>query len=203
MYLLLESIKIMGGEPQLIDLHQERVNKTLRYFNKNNTLDLYALISQVKLPEKGLYKCRILYNLNLSFTHELTAYERTNTLDFSIVKSNDIHYQFKFINREIFLNLKSKSNNHEIIIVKNNKITDTSFSNLIFLKGYKWYTPSSYLLNGVMRQFLIRTKKIEETEITLDNITEFSHFKIINAMNSIEDGVAYPLKKIKNINPSF
>jgi 4-amino-4-deoxychorismate lyase len=67
----------------------------------------------------------------------------------------------------MLLNLKTEKNlknenqskTEEIIIVKNNCITDTSYTNLLFLKDEKWYTPSTYLLNGVMRQHLLKEKK--------------------------------------------
>jgi 4-amino-4-deoxychorismate lyase len=83
--------------------------------------------------------------------------------------------------------------------VKNNHITDTSYSNLIFKKGKDWFTPKSFLLNGVQRQHLLKTKKIKEAEITLQNIHDFSHFQLINAMNNLDDQLIYPLGKIKNL----
>ncbi len=87
----------------------------------------------------------------------------------------------------------------EIIIVKNNHITDSSFSNLLFKKGKEWFTPSRYLLNGVQRQYLLKNKKIKEAEITLQNIAEYSHFQIINAMNDFDDMFIYPIARITNL----
>jgi len=95
--------------------------------------------------------------------------------------------------------LKDKSHSDEVIIVKNNQITDTSYSNLLFLKNKIWFTPKSYLLNGVMRQNLLQSKKIKETEITLDNIKEFTHFQLINALNDFDDMFIYPIEKIINL----
>ena len=93
----------------------------------------------------------------------------------------------------------TKAKTEEIIIVKNNCITDTSYTNLLFLKDEKWYTPSTYLLNGVMRQHLLATKKIKETEITLQNIKEFTHFQLINSMNDFDDMFIYPIERIVNL----
>ena len=97
---------------------------------------------------------------------------------------------------------KEKEKVHQrslIIIIKNNQITDTSYSNLLFLKDKTWFTPKSYLLNGVMRQNLLKLKKIKEAEITLDNIKEFTHFQLINALNDFDDMFVYPLHKIQNL----
>lgn len=95
--------------------------------------------------------------------------------------------------------MKEKARTEEIIVVKNNHITDTSFSNILFLKGKTWFTPSTYLLNGVQRQHLLKNKKIKETDITLQNISEFSHFQLINAMNDFDDMFVYPIEKITNL----
>jgi 4-amino-4-deoxychorismate lyase len=83
--------------------------------------------------------------------------------------------------------------------IKIDHITDTSFSNLLFLKGKDWFTPTSYLLNGVQRQNLLKHKEIKETEVTLQNIKEFSHFQIINALNDFDENFIYPLDRIINI----
>ena len=96
-----------------------------------------------------------------------------------------------------------KSKAEEIIIVKNNHITDTSFSNLLFLKGKDWFTPATYLLNGVQRQHLLKKKKIKEAEITLQNIREFSHFQLINSMNDFDDMFIYPIERIVNLPESL
>jgi 4-amino-4-deoxychorismate lyase len=92
-----------------------------------------------------------------------------------------------------------KAKAEEIIIVRNNHITDTSFSNLLFLKGKEWFTPTTYLLNGVQRQHLLKNKKIKETEITLQNIKQFTHFQIINALNDFDDMFIYPIDRIVNL----
>ena len=95
--------------------------------------------------------------------------------------------------------MKTKAKTEEIIVVKNNHITDTSYTNILFLKGKEWFTPTTYLLNGVMRQHLLHEKKIKETEITLQNIKEFSHFQLINAMNDFDDMFIYPIERIVNL----
>ena len=87
----------------------------------------------------------------------------------------------------------------EIIIVKNNHITDTSFSNILFKKGKDWFTPSTYLLNGVQRQHLLQKNKIKEAEITMQNVSEYSHFQLINAMNDFDDMFIYPIARITNL----
>lgn len=183
MFQFVESIKIEYQEPHLLALHQERVDRTFTHFNKEKKLNLKKIIQDLEL-RSGLYKLRILYNLQGDFETQLEAYHLPKISSFALIKCDDISYDFKFLDREIFAQLKKQSSADEIIIVKNNNITDTSFSNLIFLKKGTWYTPKTFLLNGAQRQNLLQQKKILEAEINLKNLHEFSHFQIINAMNT-------------------
>jgi 4-amino-4-deoxychorismate lyase len=42
-------------------------------------------------------------------------------------------------------------------------------------------------------------QKIKETEITLQNIKEFTHFQLINSMNDFDDMFIYPIERIVNL----
>ena len=118
---------------------------------------------------------------------------------FQLVENNKFEYRFKYSDRKELEYMKKKAKTEEIIIVQNRKITDTSYSNLLFLKEKQWFTPTSYLLNGVQRQHLLSKKAIKETEITLDNIKEFTHFQLINSLNDFDDMFVYPIEKIVNL----
>ena len=115
---------------------------------------------------------------------------------FELVENNDFSYDFKFADRTEFQKMKKKARAQEIVIVKNGCITDTSFSNLLFLKGQDWYTPKTYLLNGVQRQNLLKQGIIKEADITLQNLKDFSHFQLINSMNEFNQDFVYPIKKL-------
>ncbi len=195
----IESIKIKNQKAQLLTYHQRRMNQTFKHFGKENPLDLEVIIKDLNHDENGLYKLRIVYDLNGNFRTEIVPYLFGKIKDFELVENNKIDYAFKFENRTEFNEMKKNAEGQEIIIVKNNHITDTSYSNLLFLKGKTWYTPTTYLLNGVQRQYLLDKKKIKEIEITLDNIREFTHFQIINAMNTHDNDFIYPIDYIINL----
>ncbi|MCG7279779.1 aminotransferase class IV [Chryseobacterium taklimakanense] len=199
MYQFIESIKIEDQEIFLLEYHQKRVNETFRQFGKETSIDLEKIFKNLQHDEDGLYKLRIVYDLDRKFTTQLIPYAIAEIDDFQLVENNNIDYSFKYENRKEFAVMKEEARSEEIIIVKNNRVTDTSFSNLLFLRGKEWYTPNTYLLNGVQRQYLLKNKKIKEAEITLQNLKEFSHFQIINAMNDFDDMFVYPLYKILNL----
>lgn len=195
----IESIKVEDQKIFLKELHQKRMNDTFSNFGKVCKIDIYSLFLNLEHDEDGLYKFRIEYDLENNFKTQIIPYAISELDDFELVIDNEIDYSFKSADRTQLQRLKDKSHTDEVIIVKNNQITDTSYSNLLFLKDKTWFTPKSYLLNGVMRQNLLQSKEIKETEITLDNIKEFTHFQLINALNDFDDMFIYPIEKIINL----
>lgn len=195
----IESIKIEDQKVFLLELHQKRVNDTFAHFGAQGSIDLSKIINDLGIDEDGFYKLRIVYDLNRNYKHQMIPYAIAEIENFQLVENNSYDYSFKFEDRKEFERMKTKAKAEEIIIVKNNHITDTSYTNLLFLKDETRYTPTTYLLNGVMRQHLLKQKKIKEAEITLQNIREFSHFQLINSMNDFDDMFIYPIERIVNL----
>lgn len=199
MFQFIESIKVEDQEIFLLEFHQKRVEQTFAHFGKEGSIDLAKIYKHLEHDEDGLFKLRIVYDLDKKIRTQMIPYAIPEIQDFQLVENNTYDYSFKFEDRKELEKMKMKSKAEEIIIIKNNHITDTSYSNLLFLKGKDWYTPSTYLLNGVQRQHLLKTKKIKETEINIQNIKQFSHFQIINAMNDFSENFIYPIDKIINL----
>lgn len=195
----IESIKVEDTEIFLLDQHQKRVNETFSYFGKEVSINIGEIFEGLKHDEDGLYKFRITYDLTGKYRTQMIPYAMSEIANFQLVENNSYDYSFKFEDRKELEKMKILSKAAEIIIVKNNHITDSSYSNLLFKKGKDWFTPKTFLLNGVQRQHLLKTKKIKEAEITLQNLSEYSHFQLINALNELNDAYSYPIERIKNI----
>ena len=195
----IESIKVEDRKIFLLDHHQKRVDATFAHFGKEGSINLSEIFRNLDHDEDGLYKLRISYDLNKNFRTQLISYAISEINNFQLVVNNVYDYSFKFEDRKELEKMLQQARSGEIIIVKNNHITDTSFSNLLFKKGKEWFTPSTYLLNGVQRQSVLKNKKIKEAEITLQKIAEYSHFQIINAMNDFDDMFIYPIARITNL----
>ncbi|NML68766.1 aminodeoxychorismate lyase [Chryseobacterium sp. RP-3-3] len=195
----IESIKVEDQDIFLLELHQKRVNQTFAHFGKEGSIDLGKIFKNLEHDEDGLFKLRLSYDLDKRVRTQMIPYAIPEIQSFQLVENNIFDYSFKFEDRKELEKMKMKSKAEEIIIIKNNHITDTSFSNILFLKGKDWFTPNTYLLNGVQRQNLLKHKKIKETEVTLQNIKQFSHFQLINALNDFDDMFIYPIDKINNL----
>lgn len=187
MSLFIETICYQNGEFRNLELHQNRLNKTR--FKCLGMDDEWNLASILPVPETDLaekQKCRIIYGEQLE-SIEFLPYQIRPIHSVRLVEHNSIEYKYKSLDRSQFELLKDSVAEDEIIIVQKGEITDTSYSNLVFFDGENWITPSRYLLNGTMRQALLREGKIMEDEINPKDFNKFLSFKLINAMMNLEE----------------
>ncbi|HET6559925.1 MAG TPA: aminotransferase class IV, partial [Prolixibacteraceae bacterium] len=84
----------------------------------------------------------------------------------------------------------------DIIIIKNGYVTDSFTANLLFFDGGRWFTPTTPLLKGTKRQWLLEKGFIVEKEIREENIPAYSKVGLVNAMIEMEE---MPVVDIKNI----
>ncbi|MEE9437708.1 MAG: aminotransferase class IV [Saprospiraceae bacterium] len=179
---LLETILIKNNRVYNIKYHNERFNRSRRMlFGNNKKINLRKLIDTSKAIFP-ITKCRITYNNEIS-NIEYIAYNYPKISSLMLINNDAIEYKYKYQNRT---NLKKifdkKGRAHDIVIVKNDKLTDTYFANIALLKNGKWYTPMSPLLEGTRRAKLIEKKKIIPKDIAIDSIDEYASIVIFNAM---------------------
>ncbi len=194
---LLETIQIENGQAKRLKYHNERMNRS-RHQLMCTIGDIY-LEEVLKVPEeyqKGKVKCRVLYE-NQVQKIEFAHYQERKINSFCLVETQ-MTYDYKFEDRQQFTKLKSQfSASSEIILVKDGHITDTSYSNLVFMhRNGKWFTPSNPLLLGTQREFLLDEGIIEESEIKVTDLKHFTHFLMINAMLEFDKNRIYDVKLI-------
>ena len=182
-YRFVETIRILDGKPQNLLYHQRRLEQTFRHFYPQHTpFKLSKLITVHVAHIKGLVKARFLYNAS-SFDLEFHHYTPKKINCLRLIRADWIDYSFKYTDRSQFETLlKQAGECNEILIVKNGHVTDTSFSNIVFFDGKKWVTPTTYLLAGTFRQYLLDTDKITQAPIRPGDLRLFTHFKLINAL---------------------
>jgi 4-amino-4-deoxychorismate lyase len=197
MCLLIETIKIVDGQFQNLAYHNIRFNKARwDLFACTEDVDIASLIAIPDDGRMGIYKCTVTYNAKV-IDVKFQAYIIRKISSLKIVVDDNIDYSYKYANRDSLNELlKKKEECDEILIVKNNLITDTSFSNIVFYDGSQWITPDKPLLNGTKRQRLIHDGLIIESEINKDSVTSFSNACLINAMLDMGD-ILLDCKNIK------
>ncbi len=194
MFLLFESIACKNGRLDLLDLHQERVNRSLYelFSVRSHPIQLRKIIGDKKLPAKG--KCKIKIQYDKSSYHVSIRRYRSKPFDNIIFQHDDrISYSHKFIDRRIF---ESAPKRQLRIWVKNGLLTDSDYSNLALLHNRTWYTPAEPLLKGVMRTHLLQTGAVKEKTIRFEDIHKYSHIAFINALNDLDEAPIIETKKI-------
>ncbi|MDA3906060.1 MAG: aminotransferase class IV [Bacteroidales bacterium] len=192
----IESIRINDGNIDLLDYHNERFNATRKlFFCVDDEWDLEHFIQIPEVYKKGLVKCRIVYDIGIR-EMKFSYYKHQNIKHIKLAKAS-INYEYKYTDRSQLEQLKvSVLPADEVLIVNNGKISDTSFSNIIFLKKGNWYTPDSPLLAGVRREQLLNEGIIEELEIKPAELINFEAFMLINALLDFDENRALPIENI-------
>ena len=175
----METIKIEDGNIENLSYHQIRFNKSRReLFNITDKTDLASFI---KAPQKGLYRCRIVYNKEIH-TVEYIPYIPKDIKKLKIVTS-DINYNYKYTNRkELNTLLEKESGFDEIIIEKDGYLTDTTIANIAFYNGDKWFTPIQTLLDGTMRAKLLDEGFLHLKDIKREDLKNYSQIALMNSM---------------------
>ncbi|HHO42087.1 MAG TPA: hypothetical protein ENN12_01900 [Epsilonproteobacteria bacterium] len=176
--LCFETILIEDGKPKNLFYHQKRFEKTQKELFQTTHHPL--LSNLIQPPSKQTLRCKITYNSTIQ-NIEYTPYTRTLPNEFELVFA-DINYPYKYLDRSEIDQLKNSSNSQEIIIIKNNLITDTSIANIALLINQQWLTPQAPLLEGTMRAKLLGEGKIKPANLTTTELKRCDGLALMNGM---------------------
>ncbi len=153
----------------------------------SDDIDLSGAITIPPECRAGLYKCRVTYEERIiDITFE--PYRRRKIESLKLVRDDEIDYRYKCEDRRrINALLQLKGDCDDILIIKNNLITDTSFSNIALYDGARWITPAEPLLAGTKREQLLAEGLIFEDEIRAADMGKFRTASLINAMMELGD----------------
>jgi len=197
MFPLVETIKIIDGVPMNLHWHQWRFEKSFfLHYLKPAPFQLHTLIDVPQEYKSGIVKLRFLYNESDCFC-QFSTYSPKKVERLKLIVADDIEYSLKYVDRKAIEDLVArKGEADDIIIIKKNRITDTSFTNIVLNDGEKWVTPIYPLLKGTAREALLSQGKIEERDIYVEDLTNYKSIKLINAMLDFESQKEISIKKI-------
>jgi 4-amino-4-deoxychorismate lyase len=181
--LLLESICLLEGIPQHLHYHEQRMNRA-----RAELLHEKTLLSLQTFPEPppeyrhGQVKCRILYRHQVEQI-EWSHYTPKTIRSLQPVQADSLDYAHKYADRSTLeMLLQQRGSADDILIIRHNRITDTSYCNVAFRNGAGWITPAEPLLPGTCRQRLIDTGVLEPADIRLAELRHFTEIYLFNAM---------------------
>ncbi|MBX2897822.1 MAG: aminotransferase class IV [Cyclobacteriaceae bacterium] len=161
-------------------------NSSKEIFSSPNKWTFENILRAFAFPQSGLFKVRVVYDEQVKQV-EFVPYQPKPVKSLKLIFSDSICYSHKFENRKALNELfVQRGNCDDIIIVKNGFVTDASYANLIFRKDNNWYAPTTFLLNGTMRAFLINTGRVTVTEIRVEDLVRYEACKLVNSMLGME-----------------
>lgn len=196
MFRLLETIKLSNRMLNNIEYHQKRMNKARK--DLFGLVDELQLSSAIKVPDgisTSMFKVRVLYS-DVIHDIEFHPYSLRQIFSLQIVSGDEIEYSYKYEDRSKLQKLLCKCTADDVLIIKNGFVTDTSYSNVVFSKNGKFFTPNTYLLNGTKRQKLLDENEVIEREIAAKDLAEFEKIYLINSMIDINDQPGIPVNHI-------
>lgn len=192
----IETIRVERGEVCNRDYHIKRIDVTRQHiWSDAPALPLSDVWTSV---DKTLEKAKLRFVYGRDFISEIScvAYEMPNIRTLKIVTENDIDYRFKSADRGIFNRLKAQRGEcDDVLIVKKGHITDTSFTNVAFFDGCRWYTPDTPLLAGTRRKSLLDKGLLHEREIMINDLPSYTCISLFNAMIDLGE-LVIPIKNI-------
>ena len=192
---LVESIRILNGRVYNIHQHNKRFNQTR--FNLYGISNKENLRHHILVPEKykkGLVKCRLIYDQQIKKI-EFHSYHARAIRHLKLVRAS-VDYQYKWTNREALDKLyMQKQPFDDILIVKDDRLTDTYYGNIALYRDGKWYTPKYPLLKGTQRAKLLLNQKIFEKDLKSKDLIKFTKLAVFNAMRPFGE-VILPIKAI-------
>ncbi|WP_320035101.1 aminotransferase class IV family protein [Halarcobacter sp.] len=170
-----ETIKCEDFEVFNLSFHEKRIARTI---GLNLNLQDYIYPSSNKL-----LRCKLIYDESGVLSVEFFPYKKREIKTFKILHEDGISYSKKYLNRESLDKLfEKKEDADEIIIIKDNFVTDTSIANIAIFDGTNWLTSKKPLLLGTTRDRLIQEGLLIEKDIDINMLKNSKKIALMNAM---------------------
>ena len=178
--MLFETIRIENGVAHNLKYHNARLNYTRKHlFGTTDEIDIEKYLTDI--PSLGLYRAKLIYDRNIQ---DITYYiYKAKTIQTFRLLRADINYRYKYLNRAHINTLIEKCReSDEIIIIKDELLTDTTIANIALRQDGIWYTPAEPLLQGTTRARLLDEGKVITKNIKAADIDSYDGLALMNAM---------------------
>lgn len=195
----IETMCVEQGRIINLDYHLERIKNTRKdFWNTEKTVPTDQL-SALAATQNCRAKLRFTYDKENIYDLSYTPYSTRKIERLKLLENNDIEYSYKSVDRTALNLLKVQTEpTDEIIIVKQNCLTDTSYTNIALFDGSQWITPSTPLLKGTRRAQLLDAGRLIEREVLAADLKSFQSISLINAMMDLEE-LVLPISSIENL----
>lgn len=177
--IFLETIRCDAGVAHHLSYHQQRLDATLK---KCGIKGHYPLKKLINPPDTSLYRCRFVYS-STGYTLEYLPYLPRKISTLRLIHDDTIDYSCKYVDRTHLDALYAQRNGcDDVLIIKNNYITETTIANIALWIDNQWLTPEHPLLHGTTRERLIGEKIITTAPLSMSDLKRAKKMMLMNAM---------------------
>ena len=195
----IETMCVEQGKIINLDYHLERIKNTRKHFWDTEKTVPTDQLSALAATQNCRAKLRFTYDKENIYDLSCTPYKTRKIERLKLLESNDIEYRYKSVDRSVINLLKAQTElTDEIIIVKQNRLTDTSYTNIALFDGSQWITSSTPLLKGTRRAQLLDAGRLIEREVLATDLKSFQSISLINAMMDLEE-LVLSISSIENL----
>lgn len=196
---LFETIKVVNGNPLFLDLHLNRLNKSLKFFKIEKEITEQKILNYIKNERKKNYALKIsVSDKNVILVKRNDPYIKLDKnekvrLTISKVRRNSTshmvyHKSFNYYDN-IIEKSKAKEEGFDEVIFLNERdyIAEGAVSNIFFVNKNKLYTPNAScgLLKGTMREFILNNYNVAEDYLKLEDLDKFEACFICNSLMGV------------------
>jgi para-aminobenzoate synthetase / 4-amino-4-deoxychorismate lyase len=198
-FALLETLLLERGELPLLGAHLQRLKKSAQFFGFNylESLIRAALYDTRRRRSEGLHRVRLILEKDGKTDVQVQALvdlpgQQTFVIAPERVDSSDPLLRHKTTARGLFNNalqrLKGNPNCFDALFFnEREELTEGARSNVFIRKNGVWYTPpvESGLLDGVMRQEILRTRPVHVQKLYRDDLLTADTIYLSNAVRGL------------------
>lgn len=200
MFPYFETIAVIDGKIRNLFFHQKRIDRTLNaHFKEYKPIPLDELDLGIIKNKSEKHKLKISYDEE-NYKIQISGYKQKSYNKIFLIEDNQLDYDYKYTNRSRLEEWEKKLNaDQQIIFVRKFLITDSTISNVSFYDGDRWISPVKPLLSGTMQHSLVSELRLFEDYLKPEHLKHFKSFKFINAMNSLDEAIEYPISLIEKV----
>ncbi|MDO5017643.1 MAG: aminotransferase class IV [Porphyromonas sp.] len=187
--LLIETFCREGGRLLHLPYHRERICRSvgdavpLEQFIEAVDAAATDLVATDPAANEGTWRVTVTYSEAGIEGVRMIPYQLPEIQKLRVIPLLRNFYSSKWADRSFFDGVKEfLYYGVEPLFTLNGLVTDTSFTNLLFEREGRLFTPKSYLLGGTKRAQLLDKGIVEEVEVTVDSISDYDRVHLVNAM---------------------
>lgn len=195
MFQFIETICLLDGQLRNLTYHQARFEATrVAHFPNAPFISLEEAIQIPEDKKQGKFKIRVEYAKEIILI-EILPYQIKPIQKIELYNvDRELTYSYKYADRWFFEMFLKETKCDDLVLVRANYITDTTYTNLIFFDGKEWHTPTTSLLKGTMQASLLDEGRLFEKNIKTRDLSHYQSFKRINAMMNFEEAQEFDIQ---------